>query len=67
MPRMARIVIPNLPHQVTQRGNMGSAPRFEEHTLLASVFLMHQSVGQGILDDQGTHPGLRNQLVAGRG
>jgi hypothetical protein len=41
--------------------------RLEERTLLASVFFMHQSVGQGILDDQGTHPGLRSQLVAGRG
>lgn len=26
MPRMARIVIPNLPHRVTQRGNMASVP-----------------------------------------
>jgi hypothetical protein len=28
MPRMAGIAIPNLPHRVTQRGNMGSIPRF---------------------------------------
>jgi hypothetical protein len=28
MPRMARIVLPNLPHHVTQRGNMGSVRRF---------------------------------------
>jgi hypothetical protein len=26
MPRMAGIVIPNLPHHVTQRGNLGSVP-----------------------------------------
>jgi hypothetical protein len=26
MPRMAAIVVPNLPHRVTQRGNMGSVP-----------------------------------------
>jgi hypothetical protein len=30
MPRMAGIVIPNLPHHVTQRGNMGSVPRFQK-------------------------------------
>jgi hypothetical protein len=34
----------------------------EERTLLSSVFFMHQSVGQGILDDHGAHPGLRRQL-----
>jgi hypothetical protein len=26
MPRMAGIVIPNLPHHVTRRGNKGSVP-----------------------------------------
>jgi hypothetical protein len=33
MPRMAGIVVPNLPHHVTQRGNMGRFPRFRKHKL----------------------------------
>jgi hypothetical protein len=36
----------------------------EPRLLLSSVFFMHQSVGQGILDDHGNQPGLRAQLEA---
>ncbi len=28
------------------------------------VFFLHQSVGQGILDDQGLHPGLKSQITS---
>ena len=35
----------------------------EDRNLLSDIFFLHQSVGQGIMDDHGGHPGLVSQLT----
>jgi hypothetical protein len=43
MGRIARIVVPGVPHHVTQRGNRGEAIFFEDGQVARSSFLKSQN------------------------
>ena len=65
MARMARIVIPNIPHHITQRGNRSQEVFFNDQNKASYLNLLHKQT-TGSRKNDGVKPQLWKVIIGNR-